>query len=458
MKQEIIRLIKLNAVAGGTTEEVTVSLQLQDEGFVVNSFTGLVGTEPTPSTANPKADAYAPSKKAYDKLVAKFCADGFKPNVSPGATLEAVGLYCTEGSSDKEYHIQLQEEGGKFVVMFQYGRRGSTLKPGTKTETAVEYPAAKKAYDDLEKRQVGKGYTYGTAGKSFVGTVLAERITGIYPQLLNELTEAEAQRLLRDPDWVLQEKHDGHRRMYQQSTQELLGINRKGLVTGVPGEVAEHIEVLADCAPYVMDSELIGGESYLFDVMEWRGKDVRALPYSERLVILDEVQGKLAAAPLSSVKVTKTAYTTEEKLEMYEWLRATNREGAVFKRKASSYVPGRPTTGGDQLKRKFWEIATVIIGNVSPAVRSVEMILLDADGHDIFVGNLTIHQNRDIPEPGTLADVKYLYAYLGGSMVQSSFHRVRLDIERAACTLTQLKYKAEPAPAGVVDQVDAVTQ
>ena len=54
------------------------------------------------------------------------------------ATLEepqSVSLYYREGSSDKEYHVRLEAKENGYVVNTAFGRRGSTLSTGTKTNT-----------------------------------------------------------------------------------------------------------------------------------------------------------------------------------------------------------------------------------------------------------------------------------------------------------------------------------
>jgi len=76
-------------------------------------------------------------------------------------------LFFREGSSDKEYHIQLVEVAGGFVVNFQYGRRGGTLKAGTKTLVPVSLRSAEQIYDKLYQEETRKGYAEGESKQSF---------------------------------------------------------------------------------------------------------------------------------------------------------------------------------------------------------------------------------------------------------------------------------------------------
>ena len=56
--------------------------------------------------------------------------------------LENITLYYRQGSSDKVYQCRIELAGKRFVVNFAYGRRGSTLNTGTKTNVPVDYDSA----------------------------------------------------------------------------------------------------------------------------------------------------------------------------------------------------------------------------------------------------------------------------------------------------------------------------
>src|ERR1051326_3211157 len=74
---------------------------------------------------------------------------------------ERITLYYREGSSDKVYQASIEPRGESFVVNFAFGRRDSTLQPGTKTSEPVDYDSAKKIYDRLVREKKAKGYTEG---------------------------------------------------------------------------------------------------------------------------------------------------------------------------------------------------------------------------------------------------------------------------------------------------------
>jgi len=50
--------------------------------------------------------------------------------------------------------------------------------------------------------------------------------------LLNPIDEQEAKRLLKDPNWAMQQKFDGRRVLLRKQGETITAINRKGLLIG----------------------------------------------------------------------------------------------------------------------------------------------------------------------------------------------------------------------------------
>lgn len=138
---------------------------------------------------------------------------------------QRIGLYFTEGGSDKEYQAQLQAQGDGFVVNAQFGRRGSALKGITKTVSPVPYDKALKIYKSLVAEKMGKGYTPLESGEIFQSTPQGSGHTGLGLQLLNAITREQADRLVEDANWFMQLKFDGERRA--------LKVDADGAVTGM---------------------------------------------------------------------------------------------------------------------------------------------------------------------------------------------------------------------------------
>ena len=137
--------------------------------------------------------------------------------------LENVTLYYREGGSDKVYQCAIEQAGERFVVNFAYGRRGSTLNTGTKTNVPVDYEDAKRIFDKLVREKTAKGYTPGKDGTPYQHT--EKQPSGILPQLLNSIEESQVINLMEDDAWCGQEKFDGRRLMVCRTGSEVSGIN-----------------------------------------------------------------------------------------------------------------------------------------------------------------------------------------------------------------------------------------
>jgi bifunctional non-homologous end joining protein LigD len=354
-------------------------------------------------------------------------------------TLAKTSLYYCEGTSDKEYHAEIVEVPGGNVVNFRYGRRGGALTVGTKTASPVDSTEAQKIYDKLVKEKTSKGYTADTSGVAYQGTELAGRKSDFVPQLLNPITESEAMKLIADNDWAAQEKIDGERRAAYATEADVVGINRKGLFVPLPQPIADELLTIAASSNAIhIDGEIIGDILYVFDLHMHQGISLHSGPWSKRMRL-----AQIALAQCEHIKTVPVAITTAEKRRLWSQVKAAHGEGIVFKRLNSPVTEGRPNSGGDWLKFKFTETATVQVGSISSSKRSVRIDLFDEQGDVVHVGNVTIPQNYEIPKLNTLVDVEYLYAYKGGCIYQPVYRGIRTDLDITACTLSQLKYKPE---------------
>jgi bifunctional non-homologous end joining protein LigD len=355
------------------------------------------------------------------------------------AVMEAsdrISLYYREGSSDKVYQANIEPADGGFVVNFAYGRRGATLATGTKTTSSVDYPTAKRIFDKLVSEKKSKGYTEGADGTPYQHT--DKQPSGILPQLLNPIEEKEVEVLLHDDDYCAQEKLDGRHLLVRKQGERIEGINKKGLLNGLPGTVIQDIRNLP--SNFVSDGESIGDDYHVFDLLERNGEDLRRLPYQKRLVRLVNIL--LANSQHPHVRLIETAFTTEKKTELWQRLRRENREGIVFKRLDAPYVPGKPNRGGAQLKFKFVATASVIVAKLN-IQRSVEVGLFNGRTL-VSCGNVTIPANHDIPQVGSVVEVRYLYAYPDSlALYQPVYLGPRDDVDAGECLVSQLKFKAD---------------
>lgn len=344
---------------------------------------------------------------------------------------ENITLFYRQERSDKIYKAALEEKDGGFIVNFAYGRRGSTLKTGTKTQLPVDYEKAKKIYDKLVRTKAAKGYAPDEDSSGYVYE--SDQIkTGIHCQLLNPIEEDSLQSFIDDDEWWAQEKMDG-KRMLIQKTDELVAINRKGLSVGAPQSILD--SAAKSDQSFIIDGEAIGDDLFVFDLLSLDGTDIKSKSYQERYSLLV----KLGLS--DAIKIVPTSTSKAEKETLTKRLKSDGSEGVVFKKHTSHYHAGRPNSGGNQMKFKFYDTASVIVLKVNDK-RSVGMALIE-NGKEIFVGNVTISANKEIPKEREIIEVRYLYAYKGGSLYQPTFLMVRTDIDVQDCQLSQLKYKKE---------------
>jgi len=365
--------------------------------------------------------------------------------------LPSAVLYCAEGGSDKEYRAFVEARGTGFVVTAAWGRRGTTLQTGLKTPAAVDLPTAEKTLAKLVREKQAKGYllaggparpftpaTLGSDRQNFTPRESVEK-TDIRPQLLNGIDESDTELYLTGPDWWMQQKFDGQRRLIRKTAGTIAGINRTGGIVPLPKAVAEAAQTVpaTEQVPgdWVLDGELVGEVFFAFDLA--RGAGVAAC-YSQRLLALQSMAGQWGGA-IRLVDCHRTE--AEKRAELAKMIEA-GAEGVVFRRADAPYTPGRPNRGGDVRKLKFIASASCLVAGPNGDKRSVYIDLIDPRGSRVNVGKVAIPGKLPIPPPGAIIEVQYLYAYAGGCLFQPVYQGQRDDLDDRDCKIGQLKFKA----------------
>ena len=361
---------------------------------------------------------------------------------------ENVSLFFSEGGSDKIYQAQLTEVEGGFTVTFQYGRRGKPLRDGTKTESPVPYDKAKKIYDKLVLSKTSKGYALGESGVAFAGTENAGEETDFKPQLLNPIKEEDIEAVLAKFQQVfLQIKYDGERRGVNITRNHIEGANRKGLRTGLQQPIQDALEILK-AAGHVgteIDTEDMGDHLIIFDVLGLKGTNTKEEQFQSRANHLQTLKNEIKDKGLQDVLKVEIPTFADSAAVIKDFVstaRANNEEGVVFRNGNAIYSIGRPNSGGNALKLKFVESATVRILAISKGKRSVALEIND-NGEWKSVGKCTIPSSHDVPNPGDLAEVEYLYANKSGALYQPVYKGKRTDLDERAAVISQLKYKKD---------------
>ena len=361
--------------------------------------------------------------------------------------IHSTEMTCTSHGSNKFYDVQLhQESTNSFSTYVAHGAIGKAKRFSPKVAN-VSFDEAKKAYNKVvkEKTSARKGYviinthddTSPSTEKVAKPIKKQEPVQSSIPvQLLNPITKAQAQPLISDATWLMQEKMDGERRPIEITKNQFKALNRRAEYIGeLPDEILKGIDT---SEPMILDTEDMGDHLVAFDVLEYAGQDVTNYPLSMRLQILRQ-----AVANQRTIKLVRIATTEEEKTALLADVTAENGEGVVFKEASSKYTNSRPNSGGSALKYKLYDEASVVV-IAKNTQRSVQIgVYLSDDVNDITpVGNVTIPANAEIPEPKDIIEVRYLYAYEGGSLYQPTFLKPRTDLRVSDLLKTSLKYKA----------------
>ena len=365
-------------------------------------------------------------------------------------------MYFQQGTSDKVYKAEIIKDDEGWTVNGWNGRRGNTLLQQCKGE-GMSYNQAEVTYLDLVKSKLKKGYKMGQEIGGYVAPVsakppvkpakpaptaeiveadifaglgdLGEPITtGYMPQLLDEITEDEAQPYLLNVDYLVQEKENGKRGGITSEGGEVFVSNKKGIKVGCPGKVLD--EAVALNRKFEMDGELVGELYKAYDLFSLDGKDLRGFSYIKRYEMLLDL-----IADCQSILPTKTAYTTKEKIALFNWLKSNNREGAVLKLKDSTFKAGKGHK--EHLKCKFWATCCCLVSKIN-AKRSVALQMLDGKTL-VDVGNCSIPPNKDVPAPQSLIEVRYLYIANKGGFLYQPFYMIEKDDQEQPDDVLTLK-------------------
>jgi len=349
------------------------------------------------------------------------------------AILPSASFFCREGASDKEYNMQVSEVDHGYVVKYQYGRRGATLTPGVKPAKPVALDLAMKQFERMCKERITKGYTQAGTSTAAIETVERSR-SGLQPQLLNQIDDEALEASLQDPAMCMQQKEDGERIMVSCRVSNVMASNKLGFTRPLPQSVIDAILSLP-CHEVVLDGELVGAQFRVFDMLSLNGNCYRAHGYGDRYA---KYLAFLSMFQSPALSLVEGWFEQDDKRKHFKRIKLENGEGVVFKDIHARSSPGRPNSGGAQLKFKFTESVTCIVDRVSDLRRSISLALLDERGIPALVGNVTVPVNKIIPAVGDLVEVRYLYRYENGSLFQPVLLGARTDIALHECTLSQI--------------------
>lgn len=358
----------------------------------------------------------------------------------------SITLYCTEGSADKQYAVNIVPAGSDlFHVVCFNGRRGGPQKEQPKTKAPVALADAQKLYDKIVAEKKRGGYTPDESGVPYALTEKAGAVSGWLPALPTAIEAADVEQYLRSDRWCASEKYDGERRAVEIGADGIRGMNKKGLYVPVPQPWTEVLGAVPHGT--ILDGEQVGDVLYVFDVVQLAGVSMAQDGFAARERAMDEVERFIADAATGFVVLVRTVKGEERKRSLMRQVEEAGGEGIVLRRIDGAYRPGE-ASGADSavvLKFKFVESATCIVKAANANQRSVRLCVLDAQGGEIDVGNVAIPANKDVPADGAVVEVRYLYKFEAGSLFQPFYLGLRTDQAREDAQLrkiTRIKRKS----------------
>lgn len=358
---------------------------------------------------------------------------------------ERAELYFRQGSSDKVYHLHLENVQDQWSVEAQWGRRGSALQSDVKMR-GVTYEEAKRLYDRILREKTGKGYQIaqttadGNAAIS-VGLPVTKEHSGHTPELLTPIEETEALQLAQDASWWFQQKFDGRRLAVQKADGKYSGINKLGQIIPIDSRLAGTLD-LVSAQEFLVDGEITDSHFYIWDLLSVDDTDLRNQHYEIRYVHLT----RLFRGVHTALRVCETAMTVKAKRTFVQAMHDANAEGLVCKNRYAAYAGGR---AGQHFKCKFVVTASFIVGpkpekKAGDGHRSIALYLLDGKTPR-FMGTVGVPDRYRLPSVEQIVEVQYLYCHPGadGKLIQAKyFGKVRDDIDITECCVAQLKIKA----------------
>ena len=125
-------------------------------------------------------------------------------------TVRTLKLWFREGSSDKVYIVDLIDtenvgREARFLVNFRYGRRGHTLREGTKTPAAVSQGEAEKIFDSIVISKVNAGYSRADSAEAHMPSPEFAGIDSTVVDGREKTLLSYLEACLRDP-WPLEKR------------------------------------------------------------------------------------------------------------------------------------------------------------------------------------------------------------------------------------------------------------
>ncbi len=268
----------------------------------------------------------------------------------------------------------------------------------------------------------------------------------IYPELLQDASDALVHRLMSDGNYVWQEKHNGDRRVVSKINVQVVDYNRhasrgKGLSPNVIDALKKH-----PLHQFVIDGEFVThvNKYFVFDALHLGDHNIVNAKYRTRLDYLHAAFDGFHP----DIVVISSAFSPEEKVALFERLQNECAEGFVMKDLNAPYRQSNP--GGTlrfNYRYKFVKtLDAVVIGDSTE--RDDKGMLKNSVRLGVYMPNGFLKdicgatkKSAFVLKPGDVVEIKYLYGTNVNNnidVVQPRIVRLRDDKRAHECTINQI--------------------
>ena len=261
----------------------------------------------------------------------------------------------------------------------------------------------------------------------------------IFAQLAEEINADQAIERVLDPEYIAEQKLDGHRVLLQATGSGMKGLNRNGTTYSAKGLPLSLVGMRLP-EGLVIDGELLDLSTLQFWAFDLRSTDgsIDQAPLAERRELLEGVISKFQLEQ-NGMRVVPQARTTEEKQRLLTRALNARAEGVVFKRADMAADNGGRTWS----KFKFIHSADCVVTEVRPNGKDSATLALwtieDGLGKMVEVGHCSLI-GKEAVAVGDVVEVAYLYATKDDRLYQPRMLRKRTDKKAGECELSQLIY------------------
>ena len=258
------------------------------------------------------------------------------------------------------------------------------------------------------------------------------------PVLAESATPDRAEALLRNDEWIAQQKVDGQRVLVTINDGNVQFLNRQGVAkqTNVTRPMRDEFARF-HIGEWAFDGEILDGVLWLFD-MPRAGEHVDPTsPLAWRMSVLDGLveQGIFTDSPV--VRVLPRAETTDEKVALCEKVRDFGGEGLMLKNLNGRYEIGRRSR--HLLKYKFVNTCDAIVSRAGFDGKENLSLQVYRDGKRVDIGDCTARAGDGLAiKVGDVVEVRYLYLGANGRLYQPTYPKIRDDKSPEECTWDQL--------------------